>query len=169
MHKIENVKSPMIGETYLVKCVYAKFGSESNKHWVPVFGELHHDKELYLEKKHYHIDWRFRDRIHQESQEETYRLHGYYLGIKNTYFYQPILEENIIIEEYKPLIYQRHFEEFPEHSFDELLDLYKGVKMQGMICPHKRANLASCEIINGCVTCPCHGLKWNVETGELVN
>ena len=39
----------------------------------------------------------------------------------------------------------------------------------GLICPHRGADLSTFQPDkNGCVTCPLHGLQWNVETGELV-
>ena len=39
----------------------------------------------------------------------------------------------------------------------------------GLICPHKGADLSTFEPDErDCVTCPLHGLTWNVRTGELV-
>lgn len=36
------------------------------------------------------------------------------------------------------------------------------------ICPHKGIDLTTCPVVYGVVTCPGHGLRWNVETGKLV-
>lgn len=171
MERIENVEKPIIGKIYLVKCVRSKRPFVIGKHyqWCPVFGEKHHDKELYLEKIHYHIDWRFMPQKYLEEHHQNYQNKGWYLGIQNTYFYSPMMEYEIEEERYLPLEYLQDFEHFPDHSFDELLELYKNVKMKDMICPHKKANLKSCKVENDIVTCPCHGLKWNVKTGYLSN
>lgn len=171
MEKIENVQHPIIGKEYLVKCIRSKreYVIGEIRFWCPVFGESHHDKELYLTEKHYHIDWRFLPKIYLNEQEGYHRAMGWFKQFNNTYFFSPIMEYEIKETDYLPFTYLRHFGEFPEHSFDELVEKYKNVRMHDMICPHKKANLRSCEVIDNVVTCPCHGLKWNVKTGSLEN
>ena len=45
---------------------------------------------------------------------------------------------------------------------------YKDVQLrQGMICPHRGADLSGLEIKDGVVECPLHGLRWRVETGRM--
>jgi|SRR5882757_854970 len=163
MEKIENVQHPIVGEKYLVKCVQSRrdFHIDGYKGWTPVFGEFHHDKELYLQEMHYHLDWRFIP-THYIVEHEREIMH---------HLYSPHTESawgSFLKVRYLDLPYLRHFDKLPEHSFDELVEMYKDVKMHDMICPHKKANLKSCQVINDTVECPCHGLKWNVKTGSLV-
>jgi len=47
-----------------------------------------------------------------------------------------------------------------------LISKYKYPRMKNMTCPHRGAYLGNVEPVNGCVTCPMHGLTFNVETGE---
>lgn len=44
---------------------------------------------------------------------------------------------------------------------------YAHARLKNGICPHKGVNLRSCPIMNGIVTCPAHGLRWQVDSGEL--
>lgn len=44
---------------------------------------------------------------------------------------------------------------------------YTGCTMKNMICPHRGLPLVDCEQKDGVVTCPGHGLRWNIATGKL--
>ena len=50
-----------------------------------------------------------------------------------------------------------------------LEDAYAGTSLKdGLICPHKGADLSTfTPDSEDCVTCPLHGLRWNVVTGKL--
>ena len=45
---------------------------------------------------------------------------------------------------------------------------YATKQLKHGICPHKGIDLTTCPVIDGVVTCPGHGLRWNVKTGRLV-
>lgn len=46
----------------------------------------------------------------------------------------------------------------------------KRINAKNPICPHRGISLASFPVDDdGCVTCPGHGLKWNLTTGEMVS
>ena len=42
----------------------------------------------------------------------------------------------------------------------------KNSKMKDMKCPHHNTNLTSCKAVNGVLTCPMHGLRWDITTGK---
>jgi len=54
--------------------------------------------------------------------------------------------------------------------FPRLESAYAHCRLKpGLICPHRGAHLGSMPVDeHGHVICPMHGLKWNVQTGELV-
>ena len=65
--------------------------------------------------------------------------------------------------------------DYPEHPtflvpwMKKLEKAYAKARLQeNMVCPHRGTDLTGLEIKNGCVTCPLHGLTWNVKTGKLV-
>ena len=167
--KIENCKSPVIGEYYEVKCVlaYRRYGT----FWMPVFSDSHKDGIYGLDIEHFHVDWRF---VRKEVIEIDKKIMGEndFYGRQNkdkAENYSAILKREIIGEpEYMRWKYLRHFSLPEDMLFHKLRDKMKNCKMKEMICPHHGANLISCLAINGVVTCPQHGLKWNVETGELI-
>ncbi|RYG96455.1 MAG: hypothetical protein EON58_12050, partial [Alphaproteobacteria bacterium] len=37
------------------------------------------------------------------------------------------------------------------------------------VCPHKGISLASVPVIDGCIDCPGHGLRFDAKTGEIVS
>jgi hypothetical protein len=66
---------------------------------------------------------------------------------------------------------RREFPEYPRELASWLPALEKscsGLTMQNMTCPHRGTPLESCSPDGDVVTCPAHGLRWNVKTGELV-
>lgn len=48
-----------------------------------------------------------------------------------------------------------------------MTEAYTGVRMRNMICPHRGINLRGQPVELGRVTCPGHGLQFDVETGKL--
>lgn len=183
MEIIDNVINPKIGEYYLVKCLLhkaelfpndfiRKFPTQvqGNYRIMPVIGHLHEDKGHGLEEMHYHLDWRFIPEGILQHQQEAYKQLKWLKNTKNTHFYTPLTEKNIKGEPFfNKMKYLRHFRKFPEReTFNNLAEKYKDCTMKNMVCPHKGTNLTSCIPVNNVVICPCHGLKWNIETGKLI-
>lgn len=155
MQKIEDVVNPVIGETYLVRCVHQvleyKIGTYSN--WCPVVGDFHEDKGIAQEQYHFHVDWRFMPQFYIEEIEKIYKSWGMFLGEENTHNYVAItqkmivgrklgynystfeqvtqeqLDTTLIIEEedikYLPLVYQRNFAPLADSTFEKLVTIYK--------------------------------------------
>ena len=102
-----------------------------------------------------------------EHRSHNSRLVHLYMRSKSEY-YSPILEKEKVSEGYEKWQYLRDFE-FPEDFDSSLLEKdFIHIKMKGSKCPHHGTNLTSCKPVNGIVQCPQHGLKWNIETKELV-
>ena len=55
-----------------------------------------------------------------------------------------------------------------DHWLPDLEQAYRDHVIKGsLICPHKGGDLAGSPVINGTVTCPLHGLRWNLQTGKM--
>lgn len=172
MEKIENVSNPVIGEKYMVRCVlYNSAFDKEIKIWIPVFSHKHSDKG-YQEALHYHLDNRFteeyfmlRMREVMENGEDEFAKQNKGYGEWSLAVRDDLVEK----EEYKKMIYLRHMSLPKDQLFHKIIDQMKGKTMKDMICPHHGASLKSCPVVDGVVTCPQHGMKWNVKTGKLVN
>lgn len=54
------------------------------------------------------------------------------------------------------------------HWLGALEMAYSGQRLKrGLVCPHKGTDLSTIKPDGMVITCPLHGLRWNVRTGEL--
>lgn len=164
---IENYKNPQVGDFFMVRTV--RFKRNGCIFYWPVVDKSHADSPHEQPQSHYHIDWRFMPETEIVIQRNYY--HHLYPKWKelNAEYYAPIMEVDKLQEYFFKYEYLRDFD-FPLNSFKHLEQemLQKGCKMKKMKCPHHGTNLISCKSIDGVVTCPQHGLRWNVKTGELI-
>ena len=66
--------------------------------------------------------------------------------------------------EYPP--YPREF--MMRHWLPDLEEAYRDHRLkEGLVCPHRGGDLSGSPVIGGTVTCPLHGLRWDLETGRL--
>lgn len=172
----------IIGKRYKVPCVWAQWGS-SKFAWLPVLGPKHDDADIIgFEPQHYHIDARFlAPRAYDARTERHYRGS---LGITGVPIHEPYPNRtnrhayNIAGIAPPVLRWRTYWREWPIAEFIEatlrprgwmtkLEAAYACARLKGMICPHRGADLSSMPVVDGKVTCPLHGLRWNVETGEI--
>lgn len=161
---IENYENPRIGDFFMVRTV--RFSRNNSIFEFPVVDRPHRDYAYGLDKSHYHIDWRFMPEA-EVNEHHSYQVSNYRYKLKNAEYFSPIMESEAVGEFFSPWRYKRDYQ-FPEGTFKLLEAAMKGTKMKKMKCPHHGTNLVSCRIVDDVVTCPQHGLKWNVKTGELV-
>lgn len=160
---IDNYENPQIGESFMVRTVKL---SRNGKIFIwPVVDEKHTDEGYGQPKPHYHVDWRFMPEKIIQEQRDFYNFEE-----KEKEYFMPVMEYETIEELYMDWEYLRdHY--FPEtNTFSDLRKFMeeKKARMKKMRCPHHKTNLTSCKPVNDVVTCPQHGLKWNIKTGELV-
>lgn len=170
-----------VGKTYSVPCVFHR-----NFH-LPVLLPLHADPELGSVAKHphYHFDWRFIPKSTMKAvwgMTDFRRLFGYVAWAVR-------FEHGEALDQPLPLEYVRKrclrpMPDFPREwdyhvNGTHLRPLVKSVEtlckgkcirnLENPVCPHKGISLAGLPVdADGCVICPGHGLKWNLQTGELV-
>lgn len=154
-----------VGKYYLVPCVRGQyFGVVAD--W-PVIGPMHEDAE-YIKFKwhHYHIDWRF-------VPHKLFRPLGYKMGallltnhISNPIgLPAPVLRRRKMYRPFQKFIWPATMSD----AYKKFAAAYSESKLSsGMVCPHRGLPLQGCPQDGDVVTCPGHGLRWNVITGELV-
>lgn len=141
--------------------------------WLPVLGPEHSDKEhINFPAEHWHIDWRF-------APDRSYRSATGFLGPSHCYAViiqrfsnsngKPLVEGDPVMRRMKC---KRELPAYPFHRVPwlaKLKDAYADHKLKpGMVCPHRGLPLQGCPRDGDVVTCPGHGLRWNVTTGALV-
>lgn len=165
MQKITELQHPpIIGEVYLVPCLFSQ--AEKGRA-IPVMADFHEDAEIGFFDEHIHPDFRF------------FNNHEFGMVINkvisdgesiNSLVYPFRAHRFIVWEE------RQCFRENPEIPVEvlnsdlmELLEqIYCRSKLNCGICPHKGANLNSiAPDANGNKTCPLHNLMWSAD-GQLV-
>jgi hypothetical protein len=148
---------PEIGRFYLVPTVRNIFTEAK----YPVLGDLHEDREyIGFPERHWHVDSRF--------VPKQLLIDGPRFGIAT------ILSRALTTPAFEFISVKRWKckRQTPMHPyrFDDLWNAFQNHHLKSsMICPHKGVDLSSQPVIDGCVTCPLHGLTWSVATGKLTD
>ena len=81
----------------------------------------------------------------------------------------------IPVKAYYRLMYRRYYAAYPEYPaeqigwLEKLEEAYGDHRLKpGLICPHRGADLTGIEPVDSVVTCPLHGLRWDLTSGKLV-
>lgn len=162
-----------IGETYLVTCLVEEIKDKINPedvwrddNWVgkskrkyysylPVFNHPHSDKENGQLEEHYHTDDRFTS-FKNKSFKEGYDI-------------RPVLNNRKIM--YLPLklnlIHEPDYLITPTRSIEASKLNYKN--LDKMRCPHRGYDLSKVCPKEGTITCPLHGLRFDMHTLKVLN
>lgn len=169
-----------IGKVYDVPCVYADNWINLYTGWIPVIGPMHEDAEhVNFPYEHWHIDWRFfSKRMFDKVIMPAHVLLPKYKTPEQYLYAWPVQQKDLngraIVArpvEQRRMTCKRTFPEFPRHAakwIPELECAYAGSQMKNMRCPHRGIPLDGLSVMDDVVTCPAHGLRWNVKTGALV-
>lgn len=158
----------VIGQIYDVPCVRGTWFSRLDL-W-PVLGPKHSDsKVIGFTPEHYHLDRRFLTVKQFQFAESHAGARG--AGLGRYPLHEPFTRdwpplESPVMKRKKCL---RGPVEFPVVAWTGKLETaYECARMKAGICPHQGAPLAGLPVVDGMVTCPLHGLRWRIGTGELV-
>lgn len=168
MERVDEMTSPpIVGRYYLVPCVWVPQDSPVAAGWRAVLGPRHEDREaLGFPYLHFHNDPRFLsdaviDRIRSIAGHRQSIFDCVITGVRGI--------------EYRRRRCLREMPEVPaawgQDWRRELQRLNGAATLRGpcKVCPHRGVPLASLPVAaDGTVTCPGHGLRWNVSTGRLV-
>lgn len=168
LQRVEDLtEPPVIGETYMVPCIWGtsyKSYNPSRFKWLPILGPRHSDAEyIKFEPLHYHFDHQF---LTDADRDRLTCLFEY----RPLLFVVVHFDASVGIVHW-PLICQRHVDRYPEVSFSkELRAAYSDKRVTCGKCPHRGLPLGSLPREPGTdiVTCPGHGLRWDLKTGCMV-
>jgi hypothetical protein len=157
-----------VGKFYRVPCVWINEFWGAKNIWIPVIGPMHEDADLInFKPRHWHIDWRFAPK----------RVVPTFPGqIYGTVLCKDLRGDAIAETKGPELKLRKMQREWPTYPFKQvesvwlpkLREAFKGHRLKGMVCPHRGIPLQGCPQDGDVVTCPGHGLRWNIKTGELV-
>lgn len=169
-----------IGRFYMIPCVKTTHQQRIGRgEWVPVLGPLHEDADIIeFPYPHWHVDWRF------ASKKQVQRIGRGPLGFdERRLFAVPIQyrtnDGKILLVESGPEPIMRHMQckrQMPAYPLStarsvwlrKLEEAYTHCRLKQKICPHRGIPLEGVEQHGDIVTCPGHGLRWNVITGALM-
>ena len=186
------VEKKIIGQFYDIPCISLTPGGYvlgGNK-WAPIFGPIHQDADFFnFPYDHVHIDFRFLSnavfRRVRARYDRNCDARGVYKMVANSP-HQPITMRKLECKRDWPSPYAYTEQIFSKMTTDECRDYteqqlpktargycalraaFADKKMTNMVCPHKGMPLDEAHREGDVVTCPGHGLKWNVVTGEAV-
>ncbi|MBD2099232.1 Rieske 2Fe-2S domain-containing protein [Trichocoleus sp. FACHB-591] len=162
--RIEALDSlPVVGAFYDVPCLVCdRTGS-----WVPILGDLHSDPEIGISIMHWHPDARFLSKLQIRL---LFRLEDVASVLPLVVNRDDIPDSTV---QRRVLKCFRQMPEFPvtprTKPFTQGLEkIFSDRKLECLSCPHRHFNLADVPVVEDQVTCPGHGLRWNVKTGALV-
>jgi nitrite reductase/ring-hydroxylating ferredoxin subunit len=176
MKKVTEVQSLTVGTKYLVPCFFPFRGTMRPK-WYPILlaESTHTDPDLGVTVEHLHYDSRFiadKDLLMKDGQPY---IASVVVGLPAHHTWEQMEESSMIV--WKKRTCYRKEQAFPQPQFERLVtDKIKGqyayTRMENMTCPHRRTCMKGHPIKNidgkQGVTCPAHGLTWNIETGFLI-
>ena len=155
----------IIGRFYAVPTVRGKI-FHLLRDW-PVLGPRHSDKEIIgFPHVHYHVDWRFVSKsvLHSVANFGRQTLFGIVVhrGAETDFLPAPVMRRRKCIRGFEAL------GTFPRAPWlRELESVYASRRLENLVCPHRGIPLVGCPREGNVVTCPGHGLRWNLTTGEL--
>lgn len=175
-----------VGRYYMVPCMLTTKAAGAwwalPGGWVPVVGPKHRDAEhLDVDFEHYHVDWRF---IHTKKFQFACDRRGgtpHSTVLSSTHGQYNVIEGSPVLRKLRCL---REMPEFPEVRTMPMNVVRRGTNRwahmeraqafvcnklkPGNICPHRGIDLTPFARPDGTAICPGHGLRWNLNTGELM-
>lgn len=186
---IEKLTSPpIVGEIYRVPCMFGQIALLSkaqvkSAEWWPIMRPPHQDsiyfpqtksiwvdndysstlvEEIFYEDdpnsyQHYHVDPRFAPDEYYTGWEVVNKDYHNIIDIQGKIKWQ----EMVCLREMPT---QRLFTGFGQRFVDD----HKDKKIKCGRCPHRGVLLNSVPVIDGVITCPNHGLRFNAETKQCI-
>lgn len=159
MENIEELSSPpIVGQLYLVPCMFAKASTDPESTWWPILRPSHNNNKYFkgvVYKRddpeaifHYHTDPRF----------SVFPRHNFIDDAGQVVEFQAMQ----CLREMPPQ--DRIYFGFNKKFYKD----YKNTRMRCFRCPHRGINLESMPVRNGLIECPAHGLQFDSESHRTI-
>lgn len=166
--KVEDVNKPLKkGEEYLVPCLVNRrhFLAETVITYIsPVINHPHSDKENGQKEVHYHIDYRFVKHLNDSTFPTVMNNHSRYYFVENI---RPTNFLNILEYFILPVINEEFAGITPVENIAK--SKLKRKCIHNEKCPHRGYPLSQVKPVNGKITCPLHGLKFDAATKKIIS
>jgi hypothetical protein len=179
MQRINEVNVPIVGTKYLVPCMEnVDYADWLPGQWTPILfvKESHVDPELGAERHHFHYDTRFISGHKLLVENGVCMSAAKVIAMYKHETFDDLVSRNYIT--WRARTCYRTQQLFPQtRAFqvlvvDKIKPNYVGTRMENMICPHRGTCLKGHPIKehggHKGITCPAHGLSWDVQTGFLI-
>lgn len=174
-----------VGKFYRVPCIKgagSKYDGIFSDEWIPVVGPEHSDAEIIgFPYRHWHVDWRFASgRVFERAKRQHFTRNGdsdvfnyvlqryASLGSGREDLDNPFVATGEVVQ--RRVKCRRELPAYPHQRaawMPKLEEKFATACMKHMVCPHRGIPLDGCPRDGDVVTCPGHGLRWNVKTGAL--
>ncbi len=169
---------PVVGRMYLVPCIestHRRLGWSPGL-W-PVIGGEHEDKQhLDFAQRHYHFDARFLSRKQVKEIRECSSNPA--TALFSRVFCTTAWDDSPLGDWKAPVLVERRcmrgMPDYPDTGLPRIYPAFPAVYAESKVkcgkCPHRGLPLESLprEPGTNIVTCPGHGLRWDLATGRLV-
>lgn len=149
-----------VGKTYLVPTADLMLNGRS-----VTFVLLGNHVGEFSQEDHSHLDRQF---IPDDVLAEIREIRGGDQMIAGPPTHQRVLREMVCLRPYVPI---QHYPENVRWKFMAIQKTCQTKTMTGLVCPHQGCDLSQVPTskVKGeeVVVCPCHGLRWSVETGKM--
>lgn len=178
-----------VGRWYPVPCVLVDVPKEIGPRatfWLPIYGPLHRDTDIiHFDWEHYHVDVRFMGVQRLADWDEG--RYAWIQHLEQRAMLLPVIVGNQpsrgrwkVARESQPAIHQRKcYRQWPDFPTGgprfhnpwerELAETYSRcrINLENPVCPHRRFPLTGVPAdADGIVTCPGHGLRWDITSGR---
>lgn len=166
MDKVQDIKRPLkLGEEYLVPCLVKRDSSGAVLSFTPVFSTSHTDKENGQIESHYHADCRFVAHEDNPGYGVSPVITDEREGFKNMKSRAVVGVDGELEYHVLPVVRE-------SHAYVGLLLAMKRSKLKHKCihkgkCPHRGYDLSQEKAVDGVITCPQHGLRFDSNTGEI--
>ncbi len=162
--KVTEAERVEVGRYYMVPCVRGRAETTSSLEWIAVTGPEHEDRgAVFAPYLHWHPDCRFM------SARMIAAVQSDQPSVASVIFLSAHLHRRSV--EWRRQLCKREMPPYPPAFFMDALVLEMGdarLKPDCRTCPHRGVPLNGLPVRDGAVTCPGHGLRWNLATGEMV-
>lgn len=170
MERINDVKDPIVGETYLVMCIRVKCTD-----WTPVMGVPHNDAPYgFGDFWHMHYDFRFLPQDAMNELLNTAKSDPEPTCSVPTPMGVAFPVSDTVEARWMELKMVRPMPLFKVEACGFMLSsLQKAFRHQKIdpqhpICPHRQVCLNGTAKERGALVCPAHGLRWHEKTGKMI-
>lgn len=164
MQKVEDMKRPLKkGEYYKVPCIVSSFNDKLCV--TPVINHPHSDRENGQPEVHYHVDYRFLKHKNDGDFPTVVNRHSKYYFVDNI---RPEIKSGQALEYFVLPVINEDFNGITPVDFISKSKIKHKCIHKGK-CPHRGYDLSQVKSVDGIITCPLHGLKFDATTGALLN